>query len=419
MTGQLSRRGFLGGAAGALSLPFLSSCMSGAQSSGDSDLRVFMFLTGSDWTAFKGAAKAYQKDHRDHDMVLSHLGGGATVYLDKLRTQLAGGSAPDIFHDWGGELAAPFIRSKLVAPLDKYYEQYGWENILLSDAVQMCSMRGKRYGVPVALRGLGIVYRKDIFGEHGLGEATSYEELEDICETLHSAGIVPMAVGGSHAWHPMRLVQFLLEHTAGPSLHDDLLALRTSWKRPEVEECFALFKRWVDKGWLPNGFMGTTYDSALLQWFQGKAAMFPDSPTLEGDVRKQGIDAGVFVFPTDAKPPRFMSYVEQLMLPVTSAQHDVAAQFIDWYVRPQTQQKYYASGTATIKGIPEDESAWPLTYEWQKIKKSHESYLILDQAFDKELANSYFAIQAELANGSTTPKQAAADMQKAVESAAS
>src|SRR3712207_8665692 len=61
--------------------------------------------------------------------------------------------------------------------------------------------------------------------------------------SILAAGTTPLATGGKYGWHIMRLYEYLLEHTAGPELHDKLLVGEESWDRPEVVEAFTLLDR--------------------------------------------------------------------------------------------------------------------------------------------------------------------------------
>ncbi len=56
----------------------------------------------------------------------------------------------------------------------------------------------------------------------------------------------------------MRLVDYLLEVTCGPELHDQLNALEVSWDRPEVVEAYKLYKKWIDNEWIVPGFWPLT-----------------------------------------------------------------------------------------------------------------------------------------------------------------
>jgi ABC-type glycerol-3-phosphate transport system substrate-binding protein len=101
-------------------------------------------------------------------------GSGAAVYPDKLRTELLGGSGPDVFRIWGGEIGAPFTRAGQAAPLDGYYEQYGWRRTMDADAIAGQTYDGVVYGLP-------------------LGTAAARAEEKVLEEAL---GVLPALTGG-------------------------------------------------------------------------------------------------------------------------------------------------------------------------------------------------------------------------------
>jgi raffinose/stachyose/melibiose transport system substrate-binding protein len=95
-------------------------------------------------------------------------GSGAAVYPDKLRTELLGGSGPDVFRIWGGEIGAPFIRAGQVAPLDSYYEQYGWRHTVDEKAIAGQTYEGVAYGLPLWSAALCAWYDSAAFAEAGV-----------------------------------------------------------------------------------------------------------------------------------------------------------------------------------------------------------------------------------------------------------
>jgi raffinose/stachyose/melibiose transport system substrate-binding protein len=52
------------------------------------------------------------------------------TYRTKQITQLTGAGAPDVFYSWAGGRAKDVIDAGFAAPLDDYYQQYGWNEEL-------------------------------------------------------------------------------------------------------------------------------------------------------------------------------------------------------------------------------------------------------------------------------------------------
>lgn len=396
------------------------ACGTGASESGGSSdsMRLFTYAGQDEYKRLQDVLKQYSSEH-DIKVTPENLpGSGAALYPDKLRTQLIGGRPPDVFRNWGGQLAAPFVEATQVANLDSYYKEYGWSKQLLSGAVSDVTVDGHKYGVPIKATAVGFWYRKDHFDAAGIAQPpASYDELEDACRKLRSSGVVPIATGGKYGWHPMRLFEYLLEVSAGPELHDKLMSLEESWEAPEVVQAFELFKSYVDEGWLNDGFLSMSPDDAQNLVTQGKAAMITEVSGLEQELKDSGQDTegyGTFIPPTDHDPIRFSGFVEQLMVAEASGNKDAAAELIDWLVQPDTISQMKLTGTATIKAQL-DPAEYPRTAEWTQALGEYEHYLILDQAFAKELADAYFEVQSAVTLGDKTPDEAATAMQQAIE----
>ena len=82
-----------------------------------------------------------------------------------------------------------------------------------------------------------------------------------------------MSLGGRFGWHTMRFTEYLLEHTAGPELHDALNRLEARWDDPAVVEAYNLLKKWVDNQWLVPNFLNVVPDDARWPVYRGQAAM--------------------------------------------------------------------------------------------------------------------------------------------------
>lgn len=347
--------------------------------------------------------------------VTSVSGSGFVLYVDKLKTSLVGGKPPDAARMWTGYLASPYV--SYMTPLDDYYAQYGWDKILIPAAVEKCVIDGKKYGVPVSFNGMPFWYRKDAFEKAGIEEPpTSYAALEEAADKLKAAGYVPLAEGGKFGWDIMRVWEYFLEMHAGAQLHDDLIYMRTSWENQAVVDAFATWKKWVDNKWVNEGFLGMAPDDADTMLVDGTGAMLLTGPWEENNIRAANLPAdqfGLFVGPTDQPSVRFSSFAEQWMIPKDGKNRDKVAEVINAYIQVDTQKALLASSPATVGAL--DTTNAPLGGQVFDLLNSHETFLVLDQAMPQEITNAFFAQQASVSTGSTSPEDAAKAMQQAIE----
>jgi raffinose/stachyose/melibiose transport system substrate-binding protein len=413
---NLSRRRFLQGAGAATLAAVASPAFDLGRVAADNvDIELLTFI-GTE--ALERESKWFADYGAQHGMNVTETavsGSGFVLYVDKLKTSLVGGKPPDAARMWTGYLASPYV--SYMTPLDDYYAEYGWDNLLVPAAVEKTIIDGKKYGLPISFNGMPFWYRKDAFEKAGITEPpTTYAALEDAAERLKQAGYVPLAEGGKFGWDIMRVWEYLLEMHAGAQLHDDLIYMRTSWENQAVVDAFATWKKWVDNLWVNEGFLGMAPDDADAMLTAGTAAMLLTGPWEENNIRAANLPAdgfGLFVGPTDQPSVRFSSFAEQWQIPNAGKNQDKVAELLNAYIQPDTQKALLASSPATVGAL--DTTNAPLGGQVFDLLNSHETFLVLDQAMPQEITNAFFAEQASVSSGSTSPEDAAKAMQKAID----
>ncbi|MBA3414655.1 MAG: extracellular solute-binding protein [Chloroflexia bacterium] len=218
----------------------------------------------------------------------------------------------------------------------------------------------------------------------------------------------------------MRLLDYFIELEAGPEMHDQLNALEASWDSPEVVAAYQKLKTWVDNGWIVPGFLAVSPDDARQPFYRGQAAMVFEGDWLESVLKADEQETANFDFflpPTGHEPLRMSGFPEQVMITRDSQHPDEAAVFLDWFLQPEFQQKYFQAvggSTGVLNAFPSEEE-FPLSVKWRQIIESNEAYPPTDQAFRKELMDSFFAVQDAIVAGATTPEEGAAQMQAEAE----
>ena len=181
-----------------------------------------------------------------------------------------------------------------------------------------------------------------------------------------------MSLGGKYNWQVMRLLDFLIEHTCGPELHDKLNRLETSWDCPEVVAAYSLFKKWVDNDWITPGFLMVAPDDARIPWYQGMALMVFEGSWMERTLINDGQDPynfGFFLNPTDHDPVRISGFAEQFMISSVTPYKEEAAEFLNWIISREVQQRGLgtAFGSSGTIGVAPDPQQLPNTYKWRQV----------------------------------------------------
>lgn len=421
MSRDITRRGALGALGASAVGVALAAC--GASSSGAGGATT---LAMADYETPQGAAltkkvfTAFTRQTHIGVTLDSLPGSGAAIYPGKLRTELLGGKAPDIFRCWGGTIVAPFVTAHQVISLDSAYAKYGWDAKLSAPNVHDMTFGGTKYGLPLYASAIGVWYNKQHYKKAGISVPTTFAEVEKANAALAKAGIQPWLGGGKYGWDVMRFFEWFLEMTAGPAEHDKLRNVQTSWNTPSVVEAFAILQKWAKNNWLPQGVMGLDPTQVEAQFAAGKGAMALDGQWIELNIVQAKMPAssyGTFIPPTDRTPLRFSGFTEGLFITAESTKVDDAEKLLNFFTKISSQQISQNAYT-TVKGVPPI-AGYVGTAQWTQWLAEHPHYVIQDQSLSTSLANAYFSIQSNVVQGSQTPAAAAAAMQKAVEASKS
>jgi raffinose/stachyose/melibiose transport system substrate-binding protein len=397
----------------------LALAAAGPVAAQDTTLRFFNAFDATQSALWQDPIAAYEEETGVAIESESVAGSGAAVYPDVLRTSMASGDPADVFFMWGGSIAQPFIDAGQVREISDFYDQYGWRDRFPAWIVDRLTQEdGSIYGVPYTARGMGLWYRPAMFEEYGLTEPTTYEELEQVCTVLAENGKYCASFGGQFGWHTMRLVDYFLEDTCGPEMHDAINARTESWDQPCVVDAFARLQRWVDNEWLVPDFLGVSPDDSRFPMYLGNAAMVYEGGWFENVLTSDGQDVNEYRFflPPTASG-RYHAFPEQWMIPQGSDNPEAAAAFIDYITSPDTQMAYSAAfeGSASIGYSPDCEQL-PHACRWTEILTSDRgAYPPTDQAFEKELIDAFFEAQDGVVAGRVTPEEAAALIQSSIE----
>ena len=381
-------------------------------------LRFLSAFESGEMSAWQKVIAAYEAQHPEVRIKLDAIGGsGAAVYPDVLRTGLTSGNPPDLFTNWGGEVAGPFIDAGQVQEVSAYYAQYHWNDGLAGWAIDAVRRHGKLYGVPFRARGMGLWYNKDVFAKYGIAEPKTFAGLEQICRTLKEHQVACVSVGGKYGWDVMRMVDYFLEVSCGPDVHDALDHLKTGWDQPCVVQAYDRMANWTKQGWFVPDFLNVSPNDSRMPVYLGEAAMMPEGDWMEAVIKTDEQPVSRFDFflpPTDHEPLRYSAFAEQLMIPANARHADATEAFVAWTSLPETQAQFPEAfvGSATAATKP-DCADWPRTCKWRAlIGSSRRTYLPTDQEFPKELMDSFFEVQDGVIAGNLSPAAGASLMQQ-------
>jgi raffinose/stachyose/melibiose transport system substrate-binding protein len=151
---------------------------------------------------------------------------------DSYRLAVSAGKTPDLAYTWpAASVLAGYARVDALAPLDSYYEQYGWDQVNEFYRGRN-SYEGALYGLPMEQDLMGVYYNRDLFTEMGLTVPTTYSEFQALVETLKEEGVIPVAFGNRDRWPATNTFSLILGLTAGRELEEQVFFGDEPWTNP-------------------------------------------------------------------------------------------------------------------------------------------------------------------------------------------
>lgn len=384
-------------------------------SKGKVTITLWSLSTGWEWLV--EAAEEFEKQNPDIDVDVSTY--ATDPIKENLRVAASSKTLPDMWFTWGGSLGSFYPENGLALDLTEIGKEHNYEAIYNKAAIERSSYDGKLYGIPLKLNVLGGWYNKEIYAEAGLTAPKTFAEFESQLEVLKANGIIPLAFGSKNGWHTMRLAEAILEHYAGPALHDQLLNFETSWENEAVVKTFEKLKEYTDKEYFSKGYVSLDPEEAQRLMYQKQGGIIIEGPWFDGSLNTNGVNAedyDIFTFPTEQSPVRPSVFAEMLQLNadltgdklaatvklgeyLTSA--EVVNKYVDTYGSPAALNTDISPTTPHLKALLDT--------------AADGGFLIMDQALPQQVIQKWFEAQDRIALGDWTPEQAAAEVEKAVQ----
>jgi raffinose/stachyose/melibiose transport system substrate-binding protein len=244
--------------------------------------------------------KAFTKRHPD--IVIKFNPTNPPDYNAVLRTQLTGGTGPDLMYLRSFKTSADLYQDGFLAPLTGLTGLKA--NYSEGNLSPWTNDKGVTYGLPFAAVSHGIYYNVDLFKKYKLRVPQNWPELIAAAKTLKAAGVTPFANGSKDQWDMNEIVVMnLLPGFIGGR------AARLEYETGKVpfndSKMVAVFQAIKDIApYLPPGQEGVSYYDSQQLFLLGKAAMFFGGSWDVGMFEKAGPGFAWSVFATPAPAGR-------------------------------------------------------------------------------------------------------------------
>ncbi|MBI5667893.1 MAG: extracellular solute-binding protein [Chloroflexi bacterium] len=259
-------------------------------------------------------------------------------YNATLRTQLEGGTAPDLFYLRSYATSRQLFEEGYLEPLSDLPGLM--ENFTPEARAPWSTEDGVPYGVPFIAVSHGVYYNVDLFNELGIEIPTTWEELIAAAQQIKDAGYVPFANASGDEWTIAEIVFMNLapNFIGGYEGRQAYLNGERCFNDPNA---VAAFQAVADLApFLPEGQEALTYYDSQQLFLMGEAAMWLggswDIPFFESE--EPDFEWSVFAVP--AKEGQEMQYVTFHMdagmgLNSASEHKEEAKVFLEWMTTPE------------------------------------------------------------------------------------
>ncbi|MEU3186056.1 extracellular solute-binding protein [Streptomyces sp. NPDC006923] len=305
--GTVGRRGFLragGGVAAAAGLaPLLTAC-SGSDRSGT----VRVVGVADQQKPIEELLALYRRSHPDDDFSTSFAPTDQVQTV--VRTQLAGGNAPDLHVLFPGSGSAmsmvELARAGLLADLGGQ----AWTRKIPANFDAAYRHDGKTHLYSAGSSVIGTVYNKQTFAEAGVRPPRTWGQLLDVCARLKARGIVPIALGAGTPWVTQLITYALVPgavYAKDPRFDEAMAAGRAHFRGSGWADAMGKYQELQRRGFFNANPNGTTFEQQTSLVATGKAAMAVQVSAVLTNYRQAAQspdDLGMFPFPGGEDPER-------------------------------------------------------------------------------------------------------------------
>ena len=347
-----------------LSLLGLSACSSQGESTDGKVTIEYFNQKGEMVDTLREIAKDFEKENPNVHVKVVNVPNAGEV----LKTRVLAGDVPDVVNiypqsielqEWAKAGYFEDLSNKVYLKRVKnhYADKY--------------AIDGKIYNIPYTANAYGIYYNKDKFKELGLKVPETWEEFEELVDTIIAKGETPFAIAGADTWTLNGYHQLALAtSTGGGKEANDYLrfskpnAIKSS--DSVLKDDFRLLDLFRKKGAMQTNWQGAGYTDVVGAFARGDALMTPNGSWAITAINAQDpkFNVGTFPFPGKQKGQSLTIGAGDLAWSISSSsKHKKEANaFVEYMSRPEVMQKYYdVDGSPTaIEGVKEAGSDAPL-----------------------------------------------------------
>lgn len=266
--------------------------------------------------------------------------------------------APGLFTWWSGPQLQTLVENGLVEDVTDVWNNYIFDEGVSQGIADAFTFDGKIYAAPWSVLYNVVLYNKTIFDEYGIKEPETFDEFLQVCETLKSNGVTPIALK-SDSWAGFIWFQALLA-AKDVELYKGVCDGSIKYTDERIVEVMEIWKDMLDKDYFS---LPIDYSDVRTAFSNGEVAMMLE-PHVEFTGMKndygmvEGEDIDSFVVPSmDGGKRTIFFEAAPLCVSAYSAQKADALKVLESWYTPDVQNAFHVQGGYTNTSKVEVESA--------------------------------------------------------------
>jgi putative multiple sugar transport system substrate-binding protein len=277
------------------------------------------WVGGGEAAGLTAMTEVFAAQYPDIEFVNAAVAGGSgTNARAVLATRLQAGDPPDSWQAHAGqEIIGTYVAADQVAPLDDFYADSGFADVLPETLIPLISQDGHPYSVPVNIHRSNVMwYNPTVLSDAGVDSVpTTWDEFFAACDAIMAADKTCLALGPQ--WTAMHLFENVMIGALGADKWNALWSEGADWTSADVTAALDAYARALSytnsdhaqlADWQPAAQLVTNGDAAfniMGDWADGyfeNAA--PDglglTPHTDFDWAPTPGTDGIFVFLSDS-----------------------------------------------------------------------------------------------------------------------
>ncbi|MFB6818272.1 extracellular solute-binding protein [Streptomyces sp. NPDC056347] len=302
----VGRRGFLRIGGGVAALAALPPALTACSQDGGGSGKVRVVGVADQQKPVEELVSRYRAAHSDAAFATSFAPTDQVQTV--LRTQLAGGNAPDVHVLYPGSGSAMSMVELARAGLLADLSDQPWTEKVPANFHPAYQYRGKTYLYSAGSSVIGAIHNKKAFAEAGVEPPRTWDELLDVCAKLKSKGIIPIALGTQTPWVTQLITYALVPNAVyakDPGFAADMASGKAHFRGSGWADALGKYQELQRRGFFNENPNGTTYEQQTSMVASGRAAMAVQvSAVLAGfrQAARDPQDLGMFPFPGGDDP---------------------------------------------------------------------------------------------------------------------